>query len=541
MLELQTAPESLTVPAAAKESVAAPRPPLLPRMLRWLAHGLAGLLALATVSGLVFVGHRYDWKMPKFADLMGHAEPPKDDWCADHSVPSSVCVECGKKLKAKGPEHGWCRKHGVAECPLCNPESAQLSVPASPTADDLAVAERALAFAPRVENNSKCKLHERRLQFASAAAADGLGIANAAAVRGAMEESIEANGELTFDPTAVVRLSARSPGVVWRMAKQVGDTVAAGELVAVIEAPEVGKAKAELQHALAAADLTAKRLARLQGSASVVPESQIIAADAEAAEAQVRVVAARQALVNLGLPVDLETLRLLPGEELAQRLQFLGLQDLATALQAQTQSSSLLPVRAPLAGEVIERAAVPGEAAEPGKALLTIADPKRLWLTLHVRLEDAAKVKIGQKVRFRHGGHAKPDEGRVAWISVAVDEKTRTLPLRVEFDGGATRHHARAFGSAEIVLREEPRALLVPSEAVHWEGDCNVVFVRDKDYGSSPLKVYHVRKVRPGGKEMTPNGSMTEIIAGLLPGELVATSNSGILRSELLKNNLGAG
>jgi cobalt-zinc-cadmium efflux system membrane fusion protein len=34
---------------------------------------------------------------------------------------------------------------------------------------------------------------------------------------------------------------------------------------------------------------------------------------------------------------------------------------------------------------------------------------------------------------------------------------------------------------------------------------------------------------------------VTEIIAGLLPGEQVATANSGILRTELLKNNLGEG
>jgi cobalt-zinc-cadmium efflux system membrane fusion protein len=34
---------------------------------------------------------------------------------------------------------------------------------------------------------------------------------------------------------------------------------------------------------------------------------------------------------------------------------------------------------------------------------------------------------------------------------------------------------------------------------------------------------------------------VTEIAAGLLPGEVVATANSGVLRSELLKNDLGAG
>ena len=37
------------------------------------------------------------------------------------------------------------------------------------------------------------------------------------------------------------------------------------------------------------------------------------------------------------------------------------------------------------------------------------------------------------------------------------------------------------------------------------------------------------------------NDKYTEIIAGVLPGEVVATRNSAALRAELLKNNLGAG
>ena len=113
--------------------------------------------------------------------------------------------------------------------------------------------------------------------------------------------------------------------------------------------------------------------------------------------------------------------------------------------------------------------------------------------------------------------------------------------MRVELPNPDGRHHARTFGTAQIVVREEPKAVVVPSEAVHWEGDCHVVFVRDKNFDQSEYKVFHVRKVRPGAKNVTPSGSVTEIIAGVLPGELVATTNSGILRGELLKNNLGAG
>ena len=50
-------------------------------------------------------------------------------------------------------------------------------------------------------------------------------------------------------------------------------------------------------------------------------------------------------------------------------------------------------------------------------------------------------------------------------------------------------------------------------------------------------KVFHVRTVRLGAK----NEKFTEIIAGVLPGEVVATKGSDVLRAELLKNNLGEG
>ena len=40
---------------------------------------------------------------------------------------------------------------------------------------------------------------------------------------------------------------------------------------------------------------------------------------------------------------------------------------------------------------------------------------------------------------------------------------------------------------------------------------------------------------------MAAAGPVTEIVAGLLPGEWVAVTNSGVFRSELLKNDLGAG
>ena len=66
-----------------------------------------------------------------------------------------------------------------------------------------------------------------------------------------------------------------------------------------------------------------------------------------------------------------------------------------------------------------------------------------------------------------------------------------------------------------------------------------MVFVRDKNYFDSPdsYKVFHVRSVRLGAI----NGNVHRSDSGVLPGEVIATTGSDVLRAQLLKNNLGAG
>jgi cobalt-zinc-cadmium efflux system membrane fusion protein len=161
-----------------------------------------------------------------------------------------------------------------------------------------------------------------------------------------------------------------------------------------------------------------------------------------------------------------------------------------------------------------------------------------MWLTLNLRQEDANRVALDQHVRFLADGSLQESQCSVSWISPDVDEKTRTVKVRANLANREGRLRANSFGQGQIILRKENNALVVPNEAVHWEGDCYVVFVRDKDFLSPGApKVFHVRQVRVGSKDQ----EKTEIIVGVLPGELVATKGSGTLRAELLKNNLGEG
>ena len=115
---------------------------------------------------------------------------------------------------------------------------------------------------------------------------------------------------------------------------------------------------------------------------------------------------------------------------------------------------------------------------------------------------------------------------------------TRTVKVRVDLPNPDRRLRANTFGTGRIVLRDEPKAIVVPSEAIHSDGTCSVVFVRDKNFFTPGApKIFHVRAVRPGVKD----GATTEIIAGLLPGEVIASKNSVVLEAQLLKGNLGAG
>jgi membrane fusion protein, heavy metal efflux system len=174
---------------------------------------------------------------------------------------------------------------------------------------------------------------------------------------------------------------------------------------------------------------------------------------------------------------------------------------------------------------------------DSSKVLFTVVDVRQMWLTLDLRVEDAKLIALGQQVRFRPDG-SKVAKGRIVWISTEADHKTRTVKVRASLDNTEGHLRANTFGTGQVVLREESYAVVVPNAAVHWEGCCHVIFVRDKDFfkEGSP-KVFHVRTVRQGAKDE----KYTEIIAGVLPGEVVATQGSGVLRSELLRNNLGAG
>jgi len=162
-----------------------------------------------------------------------------------------------------------------------------------------------------------------------------------------------------------------------------------------------------------------------------------------------------------------------------------------------------------------------------------------MWLKLSVPLEKVEQLSIGQRIVFRPDGSSREVEGRLDWVSTGADAHTRMVTVRAVLDNRDGRLRDSTFGTGRIILRDVANAITIPAEASHWEGCCQIAFVRHKNYFSESdfTKLFHVRSIRLGA---TFQGR-TEVIAGLLPGEVVAVEGSDVLRAQLLKNGLGAG
>ncbi|TWT66387.1 efflux RND transporter periplasmic adaptor subunit [Allorhodopirellula solitaria] len=499
-------------------------------------------LVLLGFAAVFYFGHSNDWRIPKFASVIGTATPESDDWCADHSVPASICVECNTGLMPPDEDFGWCNLHGVHNCVLDHPELAEANTlpSAEQLQDDRRRAETALAMSVRQENNSRCTLYQNRIQFASIQSVEQAGVDIGLVQRDQIIEAVRGNGELVYDPTRTATIAARVPGSVSAVEKNIGDFVRKGELLALVDATAVGKIKSELMRALAEEVLQQKNVTRLEDTRGAVAGARIIEAEAAFAKARAGVLNAEQAIRNLGLPIDAGNFRGMNEQQAIEKLRLLGIPKTYQAnIDDLTASTNLLPVVAPMSGTIVDRSVNLGEVVDPTMRLFEIADTSRMWLNLSLPLESIDKLSVGQEIRFTPDGSGRVIEATLDWISTGADQHTRMIDVRATLDNSDGRLRDRTFGTGKVILRDAADATAVPADATHWEGCCNVVFVRDKQYFSSPEspKVFHVRSVRLGA---TYQGK-TEVIAGLLPGEVIAVEGSDVLRAQLLKNGLGAG
>jgi len=389
-----------------------------------------------------------------------------------------------------------------------------------------------------VHDPKTCKAEEKPIRFASAQTATLVGITNQKVEPRTVSVEIEAHGQVMQDPLATSKISPLVGGLVLSLEKQLGDPVRAGELLALIESTDVGKAKAGYLTAKAAFESRQAERALLSPES---PQGSIVKADAAVREARAALYSARQTMANLGLPLLSAAEEKLPDEAFAKRLALLGLpffRRIDTMLRCQTEGvpapANLLPLYSPIDGQVMKRSIGRGETVAALQQVYEVGDPTRIHVFLDVRQEDFPKVALGQQVSFRlEGGAAtSPADGAIDWISPALDEKTRSVRVRAKVANANGVFKSGAFGAGVVTVATPRPVLMVPRDAVHWEGCSYIVFVKKRN---GDEVVYWPRRLTLGIRDDRD----VQVITGLAAGEEIVTVGSHVLKCELMKARIG--
>jgi len=443
---------------------------------------------LLLVLALVFGGCERAGPEASGQELDPGADSPRaaaapTGFCEEHGVLEAVCTKCNPALvpvfQAKGD---WCEEHGFPEsfCPICHPERG--GRPAAELVDDGAPADGT------------------KIRFKTKDTARRAGIEVAKVTERTSLVEITATAKLAYDATKVAEVNARSPGVVRSLHADIGAKVKAGTRLAVLRSAGVGADQSRLQAAksrVQVAEANHQRLRKLY-EARMAAENDVLAAQQELDAAKAERAAAQAALAMVG----------------------------------DVGGSSRYELDAPIAGVVTKRGATIGRMVDLEEVLFEIVDTSSMWAELDVPEADLARVAVGQWVTVTVDGLPNAEfTGPLEYLAPEIDPHTRTVRGRVPLANPEGVLRANMFAQARIAVSGSGSAIVVPRTAVQRAKQAHLVFVRLAE------DLFEARRVElgPGDAELV------EITGRVAPGDEVATEGSFLLKTETLRESIGAG
>jgi membrane fusion protein, heavy metal efflux system len=347
---------------------------------------------------------------------------------------------------------------------------------------------------------------------------DGGLLKKATAARRRVEAPVALTGEVRFDERRVTHLSPRVEGAVRKVHATLGEHVTRGQALVELESVQLGEAESEYlsaQASLRLARASADRQAQLRGE-QISSEKEWLLARQELEAAQIRARAAEEKLTRLGVARG----------------------DVARLADAgRSSGDGGLVVRAPADGIVLEMHAVAGELVKPDESILTIGDVSSVWVWADLLEDQLGRVLDAQragKLRADVVVKAFPDAafpGTVDFVGPSMDERTRTVKVRVGVANPDARLRSGMFASVRIFLPGAEEALAVPAAALLSDEGRSFVFVHH--HGDYWIR----RPVEPGRRW----AGWVEVKGGLAGGEALASDGAFLLKSDVLRSKMGAG
>ncbi len=410
------------------------------------------------------------------------AETTEDGICSEHGIPESVDTKCHPKLIPAFQSKGdWCAEHGFPEsyCPICHPD-------------------KAMKTADAAGSGPPDGLH---VKLQSADIASEVGIETAKALPGGEAGTILATATIVADNAKSALVNLRVPGVIRAFKVELGSRVATGDPLASIESASVGEGRAKLLAARArvsVADSTYRREKQLFDM-GVTSRKDFQAAGQSLEEARAELASASATLGMIG---------------------------------TETGEAGIYELRAPIAGVITQRNFTVGTLVDEADPLIEIMDTSLLWADIDVPESRAPLVSAGKRVVLKVDG--LPDrefEGTIRYVAPAVDPRTRTVKARAALDNREGVLRANMYAQARIFADVGSSSVAIPRAALQEAGGGQIVFVP-----VSPGD-YMTRRVRV----LPSDGGMVAVTEGLQAGETVVTTGSFLLKTETLKESIGAG
>lgn len=314
---------------------------------------------------------------------------------------------------------------------------------------------------------------------------------------------IDVPAEVQAEPDRLAHVSSVVSGQIARVNVSVGDHVQPGQTLAIIRSVALGEARAQAARARANVDVAEANFRRQQQlqHEGIGAERQFLEAQAELRRAQAEQSAADRALEVYG----------------------------------RGGSGSEITIKSPIAGRVIARHATVGEVKRSSDILFEITDITTVWVVGRVYQQDAGRVREGASAVLRLRAHPERTfEGSLDYVAPALDETTRTLPVRVVLDNPEGLLRPGLFGTLAISPAEAGTAPMpaVLSSAIQRLGNSTVVFVpgiEEGEFIALPVVT-------------TPHaGELVQVRGELSAGDRYVADGAFVLKSELSRSELHQG
>lgn len=329
-----------------------------------------------------------------------------------------------------------------------------------------------------------------------------------------LDAQMQTTGEVDYERDRLAHVSPRIPGRVQRVPASLGDEVSAGRVLAVLDSVELGQARAEYLAALTRESVARENHERERAlyRDRISSEKEMLEAEAELRQARARRQSAEETLRLYGLS----------SREI-------------DSIERGSPGASLLSVRSPIAGRVVDKHVTVGELVTPEDNLFTVADLGRVWIWIDVFERDLARVHEDDRVEVQV--EAFPERtfsGEVTYLAPEVAPETRTVRARIDVENPDRLLRPGMFATVRLTdphSEGSRQSLVIPRAALVRDGDRAVVF---QPLGEGRFRARHVETGRL-------EGDRAEVLTGLEPGDRVVTRGSFLLKSELARGEMGGG